>query len=479
MHLALVRRAMSKFDHLVVLMMENRSFDHLLGFLGHPDVAFDGLTGTESCPDGAGHEVVVSRDSRYEIASPDHSHEGANEQVFDGNLGGPPTNTGFVKSYEKRAPGKGHHVMRCFDPRMVPVVAVLAREFAVCTRWFCSVPGETWPNREFVHSATSRGLVDIVKHKLWSTRRTIFEQLAAAGQSYRIYHDDTPHSWAYSNLWDTAAKRSCFQGIAKLYDAIADDALPAYAFVEPDYGLIGNGNSHHPGQASSRDEFASGERLIHRIYDALRKHPAVFEKTIFLITYDEHGGFYDHVAPPRAAPDEAREHGFVFDRLGVRVPAIVVSPWIGRGVVDPTTYDHTAVIQTLRSRFAPGAPPLTGRDAEADVFRHLLALEQPRRGAELPTTHELSNAAYAQLERTYGAPQSAAPPAEPAGIAPEVTGVVAPADEFRDALKHVSDAVGEALTFDAAGLALSVEASPALPQDPAVVLARFRAASGP
>ncbi len=455
-----------RLDHIVVLMMENRSFDHMLGFLPHENPAFGGLSGNESCLDQNGKAVVVSKQARYEIGSPDHSHSGALQQMFDGNQANEPTNRGFVKNYEKRSPGNGHKVMRCFDPRMLPVFSTLATGFAVCNRWFASVPGETWPNREFVHSGTSRGTVNIEKLKLFSGARTIFEQLDEAGASYRIYHDDTPHTWAYTSLWDSAKKRSRFQGIKKLYEAIANDALASYSFVEPDYGLIGWGNSQHPGQAHTRGEFAAGERLVHNIYNALRTHPDVFEKTLFLITYDEHGGFYDHVAPPKAAPDVAHANGFQFDRLGVRVPALVISPWIPRGTVDPTVYDHTSVIQTVRSRFAPGKA-LTGRDAVANVFRGLLTLNEPRRGAELPTTRELNNEDYAKLELAYAAP----PDPAPLGVA--AVDAAPTRDEFKDALRLLSDAVGAELEKDVGPIPSIAGGAP----DPAAVLSRFRMSS--
>jgi phospholipase C len=276
---------------------------------------------------------------------------------------------GFVQSYEESSPGHGRKVMRCFDPRMVPVISTLAREFAVCTRWHCSLPGETWPNREFAHSGTSRGRAENLKSSLWSNAKTIFEQLDEAGATWRIYHDDTPHTWAYASLWDTPEKRGRFKPIRKLYEDIASGQLASYTFVEPDYGVVGAGNSQHPGQAHSRQEFVAGERLIHNIYDALRRSPAVFEKTVFVITYDEHGGFYDHVPPPKTVkPDGMVWRGtFAFDLLGVRVPTVIVSPWIPRHTVDETLYDHTAIIQTVRSVFAPGKPALTQRDKQANV----------------------------------------------------------------------------------------------------------------
>jgi phospholipase C len=393
----------NRIEHLIVLMMENRSFDHMLGFLPHPSSDFDGLKGTKCCPDNDGRPVLVAKTARYTIPSPDHSHAGVMQQLMgpDQSIPYKVTNAGFVQNYEGQGTGNGHKIMRCFDPEMVPVLSTLAMEFAVCTRWFCSVPGETWPNREFAHSGTSRGRADVVTTAFHSEAKTIFEQLDDVGATWRIYHDDIPHTWAYPALWDTRQKRARFGPIRRLHEDIANDSLPSYAFVEPDYGLIGKGNSQHPGQAHTLPEFVAGKRLIHSIYDSLRRHPAVFEKVVLLITYDEHGGFYDHVPPPTTVNPDGRvwKGTFAFDLLGVRVPAVIVSPWIKRGKVDSTVYDHTSIIQTIRSLFAPGQPALTERDAQAQSFSHLFQTStEPRRGNELPVTKPLTETDAAALE---------------------------------------------------------------------------------
>jgi phospholipase C len=459
-------------DHIIVLMMENRSFDHMLGFLEHPDPRFDGLRGTESCPDQLGSPVAVSKDARYTLASPDHSHSGVMQQLMGSRQSKPyePTNSGFVQNYEESATGNGRKVMRCFGEPMIPVLSTLAREFAVCTRWHCSLPGETWPNREFAHSGTSRGRADNLKISLWSNAKTVFEQLDEADVSWRIYHDDTPHTWAYAALWDTPEKKARFKPIRKLHDDIAGNKLASYTFVEPDYGVVGKGNSQHPGQAKSRPEFVAGEQLIHDIYESLRTHPAMFEKTVFLITYDEHGGFYDHVPPPTTvSPDGKVWKGtFNFDLLGVRVPTVIVSPWIPRHTVDETLYDHTSIIRTVRSTFAPTQPALTERDAQSNVFRHLLKTAgQPRRGAELPTTRPLTDVQAAALEAALGLE-----------TVPDLETLVV-SDEFEDAMKALSASVGAKLVLEEQAKT-GVEEGP-IPRDeisnPAAVLLKFRAAA--
>lgn len=479
---------MEKADHIIVLMLENRSFDHLLGYLEHPKrKQFDWLKGNETCPDDNGKPVRVSKKARYSIGGPDHSHAGIMQQL--GYTAGPPykpTNKGFVKNYEAHNKGKGRDIMRCFDPRMVPVLSTLALEFAVCTRWFCSVPGETWPNREFAHSGTSRGNADIAPIHFTSSEKTIYELLDDAGKTWCIYHDDVPHSWTYTALWDTPFKRNRFQPIRRLYKDIRDDRLPHYTFVEPDYGLAvigqGWGNSMHPEQAPSSDEFLGGERLIHAIYDELRAHPKVFEKTVFVVTFDEHGGFYDHVPPlPTKSPDDRKWKGtFNFDLLGVRVPALIISPWIARHTVDDTVYDHTSLIQTVRQHFAPEQDPLTKRDkAAAPIALDRILTNTLRPSDDLPITLPLSTAEGERLEEEIARDDK--PRALTMNAMLQGSGV----DQFKTAMLALSASVGARLALEAnqksitrRGL-MSVSRAPGgdVAPSPAAVLHQFRASA--
>ncbi|MEO8698492.1 MAG: alkaline phosphatase family protein [Kofleriaceae bacterium] len=456
-------------NHVIVLMMENRSFDHMFGYLTHTDPEFPKLKGTEFCLDKADAQVVVSKTARYEIASPDHSHAGIMQQLMGANQSLPYqcNNGGFVRNYEDYREGKGAHIMRCFDEDMIPVLTLLAREYAVCTRWHASVPGETWPNREFAHSGTSRGNADIkTASSLFLSQKTIFQQLEEANASWRIYHDDTPHTWNYVDLWGPPGKRAWFKSIDKLHADIKNNNLPSYSFIEPDYGISGKGNSQHPGQAHTRDEFVAGERLIHEIYTSLRGNQDVFDRTIFVITYDEHGGFFDRAAPPTTVNPDGKKwkDTFNFDLLGVRVPAVIVSPWIKKHTVDHTLYDHTSIIATVRDLFAPGLPHLTQRDKQAKGFSHLLRLAAPRRGADLPPTYPLSEAKAAQLEAALG------PIEESVGGGEESIPI---RSSFENAMQALSDAVGNKLAAE------SGEESVEGPQDPKAVLARFRASATP
>lgn len=393
-------------EHVIVLMMENRSFDHMLGFLDHPDPTYPRLTGEEHI-----EGVRVSSSATYEVKSPDHSHRGVLQQLFGTGkfkkkwrpskpYPEEDTNQGFLHNYYLRCGGNEHaskRIMRSFHPELIPVLSGLAKEFAVCTRWFCSVPGATWPNRDFAVSGRSFGAVNQV-YALRPTTHTIFNRLSSAGKSWRIYHDSCAHTWLYQNLHG----RGGFRGMDELMRDIANGTLPDYAYVEPDYGLgstkrwlsaaglehvLGDayGNSQHPSQASSRLEFLAGEYLIASIYNALvetmrkmppgQEHESVFAKTVFVVTYDEHGGFYDRVRPPKAVqPTSWDVYGdFAFDLLGPRVPAIVISPWIKKGtIVGDRNFDHSSIPATVRKLFAPQTQPLTRRDAAAPTFDTLL-----------------------------------------------------------------------------------------------------------
>lgn len=448
----------AEIEHVIVLALENRSFDHMLGFLQHPDPRFDGLRGGQYENPGweGGPPIPVSPTAKAVVpVGPDHSHEGVMEQLAVRGMGSArrPTNQGFVVNYERKCRGlaapkfggllgpllnwwfrrkasgsveiknRGGLVMSCQDPENVPVLSTLALEFAVCTRWFCSVPGETWPNRNFLHASTSDGETNIELRPY--TDRTIFELLEEDyGREWHIYHDDTPQVWAFPRLWDRPDRHARWFPMKEFYRHVEAGRLPAYSFLEPNHrpplhtldhapviGTPSISDSQHPENnlvsnesydsfVAGDTDFARAESLIANIYEALRARPELFERSLFVITYDEHGGFYDHVPPPTEIPnpgDPSSKLGrlmaglihkkttfFDFTMLGPRVPAVVVSPHIAAGTLDDTVRDHASVPATLRAVFAPNAAPLTRRDAWSPPFHTVLNLDQPRRGRELP-----------------------------------------------------------------------------------------------
>ncbi|MBN6039196.1 alkaline phosphatase family protein [Amycolatopsis sp. 195334CR] len=394
----------AQVDHVIVLMLENRSFDHLLGFLDHPDPGYEGAAGSLCPVDPAARRselVPATPDATAALGvDPGHSHEAVLRQIY-ANTPGLPRMRGFIQSYADTLgrpggdgplarfwrwltgrpapiPARATDIMRCLPAAEAPVLSALATEFAVLTRWFASVPGETWPNRNFAHAATSGGTVDIEPR--FYGDRTIFEQLSEAGRRWSVYHDGIAQVWAFWRLW--AGTRDNFHGMRDLLDDIENDALPEYSFVEPDHGYgAGPGNSQHPANNTTGDaSFTGGEALIARIYNALATNPAVFAKTLFLVTYDEHGGFFDHVpARQGLSPLPPADNGFDFRLSGVRVPAVAISPLIPRGTIDSTFYEHASIPKMLRNRFAPGLAPLTARDRDAnDPLAALPLLSRPR-----------------------------------------------------------------------------------------------------
>jgi phospholipase C len=350
---------------------------------------------------------------------PDHSHESVMLQMF-GRTGTPgvgdPAMSGFVESYRRKidggtprpmsrwqrawaavttlAKGLWHRVtgrpdaipatpdeiMRCFPPSEIPVLGFLAKQYGVLVGWHASVPGETWPNRQYAHAATSHGTSNIKVG--FYTDETVFERLTDAGRSWSVHVDGVAQVWAYPKLWVRGFDH--FHDMDRLISDIRDGTLADYTFIEPDHGFgPGDGNSQHPGNNTANgDSFTAGEALMARVYNALVANPALFAETLLLITYDEHGGFFDHVPPrPVATPDGIDDPGnhFDFTLSGVRVPTVAVSPLIPAGFVDPAFYEHSAIPRLVLRQFTVDGTPLTGRDAaSADPLDHLPLLAAPR-----------------------------------------------------------------------------------------------------
>ena len=390
-----------KIEHLIILMLENRAFDHMLGYLEYPKgTAFEGLAGKEKQygnPYDDGKEAYPRPEANYGIhTGPNHNHESVMEQLMQDHPRTYPyqmTNRGFAADYEKVSPEHAEDVLKCFKPEHLPVLSTLAKEFAVCDHWYSSVPGETWPNRNYAHSANSDGEVAIVFRTYHN--KTIYEQMVENQRDWTIYYGGfPPQSMVFTNLWRKHQHKwiQRFQPQEALYRAIQTDHLPHYAFVEPD--MLGkNSDSQHPSMGG-RQDFMAGEHLIWRLYHELRKNQVVFDKTLLIVTYDEHGGFFDHVAPPQGKDLEVEPHyrnpsndaEFPFNLLGLRVPLVMISPWISPGRVIQTVYEHASIPATIRKLFQIQAPALSARDAQANTFEAILDRDSPRK--ELPDIEE-------------------------------------------------------------------------------------------
>ena len=373
--------SLKQIDHFVVLMLDNRSFDNLFGRLYPAGPDFDGLSGQEENPDGQGNLIRVWSDSAATeglwLPTPDPGEHFAdiNEQLFGARApNGEPAMNGFVTNYARQTGSAARDIMHGFQPEQLPALSALAQAFAVCDHWFASAPCQTWPNRFFVHTGTAGGYENNSPTHFPYLMPTIFNALEGnTPEGWKIYFHDFPQALTLSRLWGHLDRFARFDQF--LADA-RQGALPSYVFIEPRYFA----DQDWPNDMHPPHHIGYGDQLVAQVYQALRNSPC-WASTLLLITFDEHGGCYDHVPPPSAPPPEAprQDQVFAFDRFGVRVPTVVVSPYIKPGTVfrcDAQPYDHTSVIKTLRRRFGIAAP-LTQRDARAPDLEQVLSLTAP------------------------------------------------------------------------------------------------------
>ena len=352
--------------------MENRSYDHMLGYMQVPGL--DGLTGNETNLDnnGQAQKVQPTAAAQAELnPDPDHSWPGVNTQIFGNPQGtddGSPKMQGFIKSYFTKMQNVKHsrNIMNCFSPDNLPVLTYLAQQYAVCDRWFSSLPGPTVPNRLFAHFGTSFGNVDN-SMKFGDNGKSIYSRLMNAGYSAKIYYfDEQSASVGFTFLLQNQP-----QTMGTYNDFKSDCAngnLPNYSFVEPNYSDHANllASDQHPDH-----NVIAGENFIADVYNRVRQSP-LWENTLLLIVYDEHGGTFDHVLPPQIPPDGVTDpiSGFQFNRLGIRVPAIFVSPWIQAGTQLHTQYEHASIGASAANLFIadPAQRNLAVREQRANVF---------------------------------------------------------------------------------------------------------------
>lgn len=338
-----------------------------------------------------------------------------------------PTMAGFVEDYiinyeslakGKRVPTKAEYAvaMGGFAPDILPVFSKLAKEFAVFDHWFGAVPSQTFCNRSFFHASTSNGFVTNRGgggYGKWfdakrSQAATVFNRLIDKGLDWRVYYDEAQlisvtgmiHATATQKYWKTN-----FRTMKQFYLDLANGNLPAYSFVEP--RMIFNHNDMHPPYGDLRvgasgeggdvvnaavSDVRAGEKLLHDLYSALRtadsRGGSNALNTAMLVTFDEHGGTYDHVPPPAATPPGTGakgEMGFAFDRLGPRVPAILISAYTARNTIVNETKHHGSLIATLARQH--GLEPLTHRDAEGPDMFDAINLTAARPLAQWPMTH--------------------------------------------------------------------------------------------
>jgi phospholipase C len=385
---------MADIRHVVVLMLENRSFDCMLGRLYPNDPDYRGLTLREyNNYGGAGYGVwndtsMTAMTACIPDPDPGEYFTDMNLQLFgqNGRTNNAPPMSGFAQSYATQT-AKGVFgpaaVMHYFTPEQVPVISTLAKAFGVCDQWHASAPCQTWPNRFFAHTGTSLGHVDNKAFSIPFTAPSIFRRLEDESKTWRVYFHDMPQSLLLKDIWLYAVSRYRF--FSQFLADAQTGALPDYSFIEPRYfaDLFGNfiPNDEHPPH-----NVVYGEQLIAAVYNAVRSSPC-WKNTLLIITYDEHGGCFDHVPPPAAIPPDgiiANAYNFDFNTYGVRVPAVIVSPYMPPGskvrsapnaAGNTTPFDHTSIIKTVRELFSLGAP-LTARDGAAPSLMGALSLPQ-------------------------------------------------------------------------------------------------------
>ncbi|HQZ35701.1 MAG TPA: alkaline phosphatase family protein [Ilumatobacteraceae bacterium] len=449
------------FDHVVVVMFENRSFDNVLGWLYKDGevpagASFDGLhQGSYSNPIPGTHETIAAHVysgptdlvMSSPIPDPGEAYPHVNTQIFgmvdpESNRelhkngmsspfnapakGQAPTMAGFIEDYiinyealaqGKRTPSREEYAvaMGGFSPEMLPVFSTLAKEFAVFDHWFAAVPSQTYCNRSFFHASTSNGFVTNRGgggYGKWFDEKTshaptVFNRLTDEGLDWRVYYDEAQlmsltgmlHASVTQKYWKTN-----FRTMKQFYLDVANGNLPAYSFVEP--RMVFNHNDMHPPYGELRvgdndgadvvnaavSDVRAGDKLLHDLYTALRTSDSRAGSnalnTAMLVTFDEHGGTYDHVAPPAATPPgtgEKGEMGFAFDRLGPRVPAILISAYTARNTIVNATKHHGSLISTLTRQH--GLEPLTHRDDDAPDMFDAINLKSARPIEKWPVTH--------------------------------------------------------------------------------------------
>jgi phospholipase C len=377
-------------------MLENRSFDHMLGWLQSPEYQIDGLDQTQFNPDSTGAKIFATNDAAYSgDYDPDvaHDFDDVTQQIFGTRTpppGAPPTMSGFVTDYGavSGSVSKSHRVMKCFDPSKLPVITTLAREYAVCTRWFSSVPGPTLPNRAYAHAATSVGHVDMTID-WWKESKTIYELLVANNRTAKIYYTDSTIALTFGGMMDRQSEYFV-PDFSQFFDDCKSNNLPDYCFLEPRYNAVDGEDPMAASDQHPDHDVSEGETLINDVFNAIRSNQQTWESTLLVIVYDEHGGLFDHIAPPAAvSPDGINSVSpvFAFDRLGVRVPAVLVSPFIQAGtIISDTVFDHSSLAATARKLFLGEGWEntfLTERDRAANTFEGALTLAVARPANEV------------------------------------------------------------------------------------------------
>lgn len=367
--------------HVVLLMLENHSFDEMLGCY---QSIYSGLDGVDpkALPranmDEQGKPYYQNpKNTLFMRFDPKHEHPDVMTQI-DNNNGG--FIRDFLKTYPSSTPQDRGNIMGYYEHGFLPALHALADDFTICDRWFSSLPGPTWPNRFFALSGTSSGKVTMpeglehphIETILSQTQVTIFDRLNETQRSWKIYYYDFPSSLVFRSLRQ-GHNLAHFEHIDNFFaktDARLNEAdFPEFVFIEPKYFGVDQNDDHPP------HNLMKAEKLIADVYNAIRSNDSLWETTLLVVVFDEHGGFYDHVPPPAAVAPDGKTDEYDFTRLGVRVPALLVSPWVGRGVLHQQ-FDHTSLLKYLIDKWGLG--PLGLRATQANSIEIALKEPEPR-----------------------------------------------------------------------------------------------------
>lgn len=359
--------------HVVYLMLENRSFDQKLGCFQQIYPNLEGVN--PALPrfnlDSQGQKVFQSATTEKQMRfDPIHELKDVHIQLINNN-------DGFVKDFEahypKSTPEDRQNVMGYYPMGSLPATHALAAEACICDHWFASLPSSTWPNRLFALSGTSNGLITtpdgITSPGFFSAitgqnQDTIFDRLNEAKISWKIYAGDFPLSLVLTHQREPHNLENYHDMDRFFKDANGPAAdFPSFTFIEPKY-MGSDQNDDHPPHNTMR-----AEKLIADVYNAIRANPELFGSTVLVVNTDEHGGFYDHLVPPSAVPPDEHNKEYTFDQLGVRVPALIISPWVKKGVCK-TVFDHTSLLKYLIDKWNLG--PLGERTRHANSIADAL-----------------------------------------------------------------------------------------------------------
>lgn len=346
----------SGIEHVVLVMMENRSFDHFLGWLPGSTGRQEGL----SYPDLTGALQPTHHLTDYQgcaFQDPDHSYGGGRIEYDNGRC------DGWLRVNDKFSIGY-------YEKRDLAFLGEAAPGWTVCDNYFAAIMSETFPNRIYQHAAQTDRITNATT---MSTLPTVWDRLSAAGLTGRYYFNDIP----FLALW--GAK---YASIARPFGAFVVDSaartLPQVSYIDPRFEdeASGTSNDDHP-----HADIRNGEAFLNQVYSAVTSSPN-WQNTLLIINFDEWGGFFDHVPPPTAPiPPADQAAGNKDGRLGFRTPAVLISPWSRRGYVSHLQFDHTSVLKLIEWRW--GLEPLTIRDASANNLAHALDFEQANRHAPL------------------------------------------------------------------------------------------------